>query len=310
MTAERPTLRICLRDDDVCRHTSVALLERLRAEVWQDRPITEAVIPRVGSAVYDRRNPFGGDGVHERDVRENAELLGHLRREVAAGLAEVAVHGVTHLDHPVAGRFLAEFEVAIDAHIDRLVGECQALRRELGASFFVPPHNAAHPDVAAACLEAGFDVCRSMSAAEVRELTGSDRRDEAKRIQPYRFSGSSLEIFQTLLLSKERIVRNGWPAARVARDVVSIAEHTGMAAITLHWWDFTTDGANAWDPSYARWMQDFLAAVETQVADAGRTPVYSTLSALAAALRSGRRPSQFNDVFHAVHPTPEASGVS
>jgi hypothetical protein len=311
MIDERPALRICLRDDDVCGPTSVALLERLRGEVWEDRPITEAVIPHVGSTVYDRRNPFGAEGVRERDIRENARLIAHLRREVEAGLAEVAVHGVTHLDHPAAGRFLAEFEVPVDSHVERLVAECKALHRELGASFFVPPHNAAHPDVAAACLRAGFDVCRSMSADEVREVAGnSDRRDEAKRMQPYRFRGEGLEVFQTMLLSKDRIVRKGWTAAQVARDVLAIAEHTGMAVITLHWWDFTTDGTESWDPSYARWMQDFLAAVESQVAGAGRTPVYNTLSSLAAALRSGRCPSQFNEVIQAVHPIPEASGVS
>lgn len=301
------TVRICLRDDDVCWHTPVPVLDRLREEVWRDRPLTNAVIPRVGSSVFSRRIPFGSEGVRERDVRGNREVMDHLHREVGKGWSDVAVHGVTHLAHqrsdglqpergdglqPVTGglkpalRPLAEFEIADPTLIARLIAECRALRAELGTSFFVPPHNDAHPDVVAACLAAGFDVCRSMTADEVREVTGGDSRDEAKRLQPYRWSGAGLEIFQTILLSKERIAKHGSTPAEIARRVAGIARHTGIAVITLHWWDFTTDDAAAWDPAYARWMQDFLAAVESQLIAAQRTPVYSTLTAIAAALRS------------------------
>ena len=62
-------IRLVLRDDDVCWHTPLPLLQRLRDEVWQHRPIVEAVIPQVGSAIFKRRTPFGSEGVRERDCR-------------------------------------------------------------------------------------------------------------------------------------------------------------------------------------------------------------------------------------------------
>jgi hypothetical protein len=288
MTDPRPAVLLCLRDDDVCFHAPVHLLARLRAEVWQSRPVTAAVIPQMGGVSCSTRTLFGAEAAHERDFRRNVDLVNHLQREVAAGCCEVAIHGVTHLDHAGPDRLLAEFEIAVDSLIERLLRESVRLRDELGTSYFVPPHNAAHPAVVDACHGAGLDVCRSLTSEEVLRVAGTDHRDEAKSLQPYRWRGERLEAFQTILLSKERILRNGLAAADLAGRVVAIAARAGMAVITVHWWDFATGTEGSWDSWYSRWMRLFLDAVESQLATAGRAPVYATLSGLTAALRSQR----------------------
>jgi predicted deacetylase len=132
-------MKVAIRDDDTCYFTAPADLERVYGDIWDDAPVSLAVVPfAVG---YERA---GIPPEYWRDPRtfplaENGPLVAALRDLIARRRISVALHGYTHQDFPDG----YEFEAAPDP--DRRVHEGRAyLESLLGTriSVFVPPHNA------------------------------------------------------------------------------------------------------------------------------------------------------------------------
>jgi Uncharacterized protein conserved in bacteria (DUF2334) len=151
-------MKVALRDDDTCYFTPPALLEQVYGHVWDRVPVCLATVP---FAIGYERAGIPAEHWHSGEafaLDRNPDLVGSLKRLVAARRATIALHGFTHEDFPAG----YEFQAAPDP--DRRVAEGLAyLRQVLDApiDIFVPPHNALSKAGLRAVSAAGLNLLGS-----------------------------------------------------------------------------------------------------------------------------------------------------
>ncbi|MBP0451130.1 MULTISPECIES: hypothetical protein [unclassified Kitasatospora] len=256
---------LCLRLDDVHGRTPLTALRALDDRVWAGRPVVLGTIPFpalgcLGPVASPR------EVAAARSTATHPGLLDYLDGRRAEGLAEVALHGLTHADHrSPAGPAVAELVAPSAGRVTRLTDCLHGWRSRFGTRTLIPPHNYIDPGLREQCLAEGFHVSRAVTDAEVSALgldpDRPDHRAEAKRRRPYRLVGTALDVYQTTGVSYERVRRAGPPAEELAESVMAIAAPTGIGVITFHWWDFVRADAS-WCEEFAQYTTRLLRRCE------------------------------------------------
>lgn len=252
---------IHLRLDDVHGATPVDLLGLLDRCVWRGRPITLGVIPFPARGCLGPVGSLRETSWLRRRTLANEDLRGYLTASADRRAAEIAVHGLTHADHRRnSSGAVAELVAPSGARIEWLLRSLRDFRDEFGSGTLIPPHNFVGEDVAARCLADGFNISRAISDREVSALgldpSSAAGRAEAKRRQPWRITGSSVELYQSAAVwSRQSSARSVSPDD-LAEEIMSVAGPVEVGVVTFHWWDFL-DEAGALDQNF----MDFAAAL-------------------------------------------------
>lgn len=147
-------MKFCIRDDDTSFYTLPERLETVFGGVWDVCPVTLACVPYISPDTDAHAN---SSGTTPRDIGENSALTEFVRRRLADGDVEIALHGYHH-DAP-GGR--PEFVAASDLErkvldgIDRL-----ETTFETDVAVFVPPHVRLSNRGVRAVSRAGLDIVR------------------------------------------------------------------------------------------------------------------------------------------------------
>lgn len=274
---------VCLRVDDVYGQTPVWLLREVDERVWAGRPVVLGVIPFPARGCLGERAGLRESFGQSRASLANSALLDYLDDRRAGGLAEIAVHGLTHANHrSPAGSVVAELVAPSAARVERLMVTLRRWRERFGSQTLVPPHNFIDSTVAARCLEEGFHVCRAVMDDEVAALGLDPRRmadrAEAKRRRPYRIVGSGVVVYQSAALWADRVGRVS--AQVMAESIMAVVGPAGVGVVTFHWWDFLRPGGGV-NEEFVRFARDVLRACEDLVG-----VEYLTISHLADRVRA------------------------
>ena len=260
---------ICLRLDDIHSGTPRHLLTVLDQQVWRDRPVVLGVVPFPAAGCL-------GDTATRRETQRfarrslaDAELRTYLDHRVNQGMAEVAVHGLTHADHPTPkGPATAELVAPSRRRVHMLLDVLHAFRNEFGTSTLVPPHNFIDTPSEACFAAEGFHISRALMSHEVRALgldpDSSQDRAEAKRRRPSYTTNSSLVIYQTAAISTRHLSQT--TPRELATSIMNIAGPAGMGVITFHWWDFLHD-SGAINEAFTSFAAQLLDACQQLDAD-------------------------------------------
>ncbi|CUU60604.1 hypothetical protein Ga0074812_14321 [Parafrankia irregularis] len=271
---------LCIRLDDIHSGTPPHLLTLLDRDVWRGRPIVLGVVPFPASGCLGeaatRREACG----HPRRSLADRGLRTYFDQQLSLGKADIAVHGLTHADHPTAhGPGTPELVAPSRRRVDLLLQVLRAFRDDLGTSTLIPPHNFIDETVAARCTTAGFHLSRALMNHEVQALgldpDQPEDRAEAKRRRPCYTAGSATVIYQTTSVSPRNMRQN--TPREIAAFVMNIAKPAGMGVITFHWWDFLHDNGTI-NEAFATFASHFLDACQhlgadsfTSIADLART---------------------------------------
>lgn len=180
---------ICLRLDDIHSGTPPHLLDALDRQVWRDRPVVLGVVPfPAPGCLGDPATRRATHGFARRSLT-SPDLRAYLDRRTSLGMAEVAVHGLTHADHLTAhGPGTPELVAPSQRRVDMLLDVLHTVRHEFGTSTLIPPHNFIDDTVAARCASEGFHLSRALMNREVLALglepDSPVDRAEAKRRRP------------------------------------------------------------------------------------------------------------------------------
>ncbi len=260
---------VCLRLDDIHSGTPRHLLTALDRRVWGDRPVVLGVVPFPAAGCL-------GDPANRRETRGFArhsladpELHKYLDRRTSQGMAEVAVHGLTHADHRTAqGPASAELAAPSPRRVGMLLDVLHTFRHEFGTSTLIPPHNFIDEAVAASCASEGFNLSRALMNDEVIALgldpDSPEDRAEAKRRRPCYTAGSSLVIYQTASISTKNATQS--TPRELAASIMSVVRPAGTGVITFHWWDFLQDTGEIND-AFITFAAQFLDACQQFGAD-------------------------------------------
>lgn len=259
---------VCIRDDDISFFTSMNVLKRIRELVWKDRVVSYGLVPYASSNSFRRKLPIRAIRIGSIDYRENVALEKYLRAMLMKRVAEIALHGLTHDDFSSGTTISAEFETEREGDSERVLAELRRLNHEMGCNVFIPPHNVVHRKIELACLDSGFHVCRSLTDKEVDESFLKDGkridRHTAKKRIPYKKHRIAMTLFQTLMLSKRKILREKKPVVKLLDPFVDIAIETGIAILTVHWWDFLADENTRLDSFFVEYVNEFLKSLESR----------------------------------------------
>lgn len=132
-------MRFAIRDDDTSYFTTPEQLERVYGDIWDDVPVSLAVVPFHASTRSGGVPAEHWDGNREFPTADNPALVERLRDEVARGRVSILLHGYNHKNYPNG----FEFQVGDDLP-GRLARGTAELERLFGVRIrtFVPPHNA------------------------------------------------------------------------------------------------------------------------------------------------------------------------
>ncbi|MEV4199345.1 hypothetical protein [Micromonospora globbae] len=260
---------ICLRLDDIHSGTPLHLLPLLDQRVWHDRPVVLGVVPFPAPKCLGdpatRRETLG----FTRHSLADPDLRTYLDHRTSLGMAEVAVHGLTHADHPTAhGPATAELVAPSQGRADMLMDVLHIFRDEFGTSTLIPPHNFIDEAVAARCATEGFHLSRALMNDEVLALgldpNSPDDRAEAKRRRPCYTAGSAIVVYQTAAISAKN-TRQTTPRD-LAASIMDIIGPAGKGVVTFHWWDFLHDTGEI-NETFATFAAQFLDACQKRGAD-------------------------------------------
>ncbi|MGH3806140.1 MAG: hypothetical protein ACRDRU_05800 [Pseudonocardiaceae bacterium] len=285
---------VCLRVDDVYGQTPVWLLREVDERVWAGRHVVLGTIPFPARGCLGERAGLRESSGQSRASLANSALLGYLDDRRAGGLAEIAVHGLTHANHrSPAGPVVAELVAPSVARVEWLMATLRRWRERFGSQTLVPPHNFIDSTVAARCLGEGFHVCRAVMDDEVAAL-GLDLRRmadraEAKRRRPYKVVGSGVVVYQSAAVWADRVGKGKVSARSMAESIMAVVGPAGVGVVTFHWWNFLRPGSGV-NEEFVRFTQDVLRACEdlvgveyltiSQLADRVRAPVPRELGSL------------------------------
>jgi hypothetical protein len=274
---------VCLRVDDVHGSTPLWLLHLVDERVWADRPVVLGTIPFPARGCLGERATLRETPGGSRTSLANAALLDYLDERRFDGLAEIAVHGLTHADHPSpTGPAVAELVSPSAARVEWLVRALWRWRERCDSHTLIPPHNFIDSTVEARCLDKGFHVCRAVMDHEVAAL-GLDParmadRAEAKRRRPFRRAGSSVVLYQSAAVWTQRVRQGGISPQVMAESIMSVVGSAGVGVVTFHWWDFLLP-SGAVNEEFVVFVTDLLRACERLEA-----VEYLTISQLAGRL--------------------------
>jgi len=255
---------ICLRLDDVHSGTPRHLLTALDQLVWRDRPVVLGVVPFPAAGCLG--DPAIGREAHGfgRHSLADPELRTYLDRRTNQEMAEVAVHGLTHADHPTAhGPATAELVAPGQRRVEMLLDVLHAFRREFGTSTLIPPHNFIDEAVAVRSMSEGFHLSRALMDDEVLALGldphSPEDRAEAKRRRPCYTAGLALVIYQTASISAKHVSQT--TPGELAASIMRVVRPAGKGVITFHWWDFLHDGGEL-NEAFTTFTAQFLDACQ------------------------------------------------
>lgn len=271
---------VCLRVDDVHGQTPVWLLGDVDERVWAGRPVVLGTIPFPARGCLGERAALRETSGGSRASLANSALLDYLDDRRAGGMAEIAVHGLTHADHrSPAGPAVAELVAPSSARVGWLMATLGRWRERFDSQTLVPPHNFIDSTVAARCLDEGFHVCRALMDDDVAALgldpRGMADRAEAKRRRPFRVVGSGVVIYQSAAVWADRVGRGTASPQSMAELIMSVAGPAGVAVVTFHWWDFLRPNGSV-NEEFVEFTTDVLRACERREA-----VEYLTISQLA-----------------------------
>lgn len=154
---------LAFRYDDFSGKSDTQLEQQIFALLARyDIPCTVAVIPDVCSGAFE--DPAGQDLLPLSPAK--ADIL---RQGIAAGLIEVAQHGLTHQVQTTDGTRLSEFrDLSYDQQRDRIATGQAMLESAVGAAVrvFVPPWNTYDANTVAALEDLGFACLSGGSTGE------------------------------------------------------------------------------------------------------------------------------------------------
>ncbi|MGB6163310.1 MAG: hypothetical protein WCF33_21335 [Pseudonocardiaceae bacterium] len=257
---------VCLRVDDVHGFTPVWLLRQLDERVWTDRPVVLGTIPFPSRGCLGERATLRETPGGSRASLANAALLDYLDERRFCGLAEIAVHGLTHADHPSpAGPAVAELMSPSAARVEWLMRALRRWRERCDSRTVIPPHNFIDSTVEAGCLGEGFHVCRAVMDHEVAAL-GLDParmadRAEAKRRRPFHRAGFSVVFYQSAAVWAQRARQGGISPQVMAESIMSVVVPARVGVVTFHWWDFLLP-SGAVNEEFVVFTIDLLRACE------------------------------------------------
>lgn len=267
---------MCLRLDDVHGGTPAGLLGVLDERVWAGRAVTLGVIP------FPARGCLGVDGTlrevpgwPRRSLAADG-LLAYLEDRSSRGMAEVAVHGLTHADHRLrGGGAVAELVSPGPERVEWLLRVLRGFRERFGGQTLIPPHNFLDHEVEGLCLAAGFNVLRAVMDHEVARFgldPGSPgARAEAKRRRPWYPVGPVIVAYQSAAIWADRARRRGISPEALADEVMAVVRPAGAGVVTFHWWDFL-DRNGRLDEWFTDFAAGFLSACERLGASGFLTP--------------------------------------
>ena len=255
---------VCIRDDDVCFFTKRSVLEHIREAVWKDRIITYGVTPYASPSSFQRSLPIQILQAGHVDYRKNVELRIYLRQLLIKGDAEIALHGLAHDDFLCGNVRFSEFEYERAGISERVLTELHRLNHDLEGNVFIPPHNVIHPKIAQVCLSNGFHVCRSLTKGEVDRVSSAGDRHQAKKLYGYTKHRNAMELFQTLIISKQKIIQKKVTVVELLEPFGNVMMEVGIAILTVHWWDFLVDAGGQLDDFFVEFINEFLKRLEAQ----------------------------------------------
>jgi hypothetical protein len=151
-------MRFAIRDDDTSFFTEPELLERVYGDLWDEVPISLAVVPFHASTKSGAVPREHWEGDREFPTADNAALVTFLSEQIQQGRVSVLLHGYNHKNYP------GGFEFQVGEHLaDRIAKGRLELERlfNVQVQTFVPPHNALSRRGLEAVDRAGLNVLGS-----------------------------------------------------------------------------------------------------------------------------------------------------
>ena len=129
---------VAIRDDDTNHFTTPAELEHAYGDIWDEVPVSLAVVPAHGCTRTPAIPSQHWTGAERFPIAANDELVGFLRRQLAADRVSIMQHGYDHVRTPSGPEFAAAGDFG-----DRVRRGRAALEALFGVSvdIFVPPNN-------------------------------------------------------------------------------------------------------------------------------------------------------------------------
>ena len=153
-------MRFAIRDDDTSYFTQPEELEKAYGDIWDQAPVSLAVIPFVGGGKIESISPEYWQGDRVFPIGENERLVPFLKEQIARRRVSLLLHGYSHKDYPNG----YEFEAGDD--LLTKVREGKGYLEELfGVTLkaFVPPHNSLSRKGAQAVIDNGLNILMAYS---------------------------------------------------------------------------------------------------------------------------------------------------
>ncbi|MFN0071863.1 MAG: DUF2334 domain-containing protein [Chloroflexota bacterium] len=151
-------MKFAIRDDDTSYFTMPEQLESVYGDIWDEVPVSLAVVPFHASTRSGGVPPEHWEGDREFPTADNVQLVNFINGQLGKGRVSILLHGYNHKNYP--GGF--EFQVG-DGLRNRLEKGRAEIKRVFGVNVttFVPPHNALSRRGLSAVDHAGLNVLGS-----------------------------------------------------------------------------------------------------------------------------------------------------
>jgi hypothetical protein len=159
-------MRFAIRDDDTSFFTDPQQLERVYGDIWDEVPVSLAIVPFHASTKSGAVPAEYWDGEREFATADNHALVGFLREQIQRRRVSVLLHGYNHKNYP------GGFEFQVGEHLlDRIAKGKLELERlfDVDVRTFVPPHNALSRRGLEAVDQSGLNVLGSFLSFSPRQ---------------------------------------------------------------------------------------------------------------------------------------------
>jgi predicted deacetylase len=239
-------MRFAIRDDDTSYFTSPDQLERVYGAIWDDVPVSLAVVPFHATTKSGSVPAELWSGNREYATADNDTLVRYLRDQIRENRVSVLLHGYNHKNYDDG------FEFQVGEHLfDRIVKGKFELERLFGVTVqtFVPPHNALSRRGLEAVDQSGLNVLGSflsfspkqrpwdratlgnyLKVWRYRRRTGRGRHDRMVYPAPLRYANHS-ELGCHALIP-------GTSLASLTRGFDEARQEGGDFCLATHYWEF------------------------------------------------------------------------
>lgn len=148
-------MKFALRDDDTNFFTKPEELERIYAGIWDDIPISLAVVPCQRSMKIRSIPQKYWKGNSKFPIGENTSLVNFLRKQIKKRRVSIMLHGYSHRDYKNG----FEFEKGHGLY-DKVKEGKEYLEElfDVKVKTFVPPHNSLSIEGTRAVVQNGLNI--------------------------------------------------------------------------------------------------------------------------------------------------------